>query len=92
MRESSLEVSIPASHVGDVARLFELERLGFLPAGSIEFHDGCYEVALSGALVAYVLETWNVAADCRGAESVQEFTARRLDQLPLSLEPGVVRF
>lgn len=92
MKDATLEITVPAGNVGDLARLFELERLGFLPDGSIEFHDGAYSVLLSGAHVAYVLETWGFACESRNAESVQEWAARRLDQLPLALESGAVRF
>lgn len=83
--QTHLVLQVPPERVQDLQKLFTLESLGFLPAGSVQYSAGeqQFVLELSGKAVNHLLELLEIAIDDRKAETWSERIARDGDQLAL---------
>jgi hypothetical protein len=84
---TTLTLTIPASHVGDLAHLFELEREGVLPREALTYYPDPprYVLDCDSEVVSYLLEQLVISTDLKGGQSLVEWRARNMNQVELPL-------
>lgn len=82
---TEITVHIPPEQVQDLQKLFTLEALGFLPAGSVQYSPASqqFTIELRGKSASHLLDLLVIATDDRKAETWSERVAREGDQLAL---------
>lgn len=90
---STLTLTIPAGNVGDLSKLFELERAGVIPPDQVVYYPDPprYEVTADGPEATYLLDQLQIASESVGGESFPEWFASRSQQIDLPLSEAEQR-